>query len=256
MIRENHDNSVMCSLRELKRIEQDRLIDEERARQRAEQARLDAIARAERAEREAEAARIRAEEEAFREREREAAALEREQQYRLQEAESRARIAANALLEQQQLEHEIRLREQEIGKKRPTWLLALAAILMLGVGGLAFSIVQQKQDQEDKNQRAAEKQAELERESARYKQETARLEREMQVIREEARAAKTQAEQLAVKRKADAKLREIAKLKAAERRRKERDGKGKGNGKKTSKTSGKIEFSEKCLNNPLLEECL
>jgi hypothetical protein len=132
MLQENRENSVLVSLRELRTIEDTRVRSEEEQRL---QARADERRRIEEERRRVEAERERREHEE-RQRLEELERQRREEALRLQEAEQRARIQAQAALEQQRLAQEMELRRHEISKKRPTWLLAVVGVLVVLGGGL------------------------------------------------------------------------------------------------------------------------
>ena len=143
---EKRENSVLFSLRELKQIEEKRVQEEEHAVRSAEEERQLAAQESERRRRETEESRVRQ----LQEQERAAAEAEaariREDALRLSEAETRARIEAQAALDAQRLQQEMELRRHEVSKKRPTWLIAVAGVLVVGVAALIFvSIKHSKQ---------------------------------------------------------------------------------------------------------------
>ena len=143
---EKRENSVLFSLRELRQIEESRVQEEVNAQRSAEEARIRAAQEQERSRREAEEARVRAIEEAERmQREAEEARL-REERIRMQEAETQARIRAQAELEQQRLAAEMHLKAQEVAKTRPTWLLAIAGILVVAIGVTGFVLYKRNKD--------------------------------------------------------------------------------------------------------------
>src|SRR5688572_10558494 len=134
------DSSVLFSLRELRDIEHQRVADERNAAKAAEEAKERARA--------AEVARVAAElaaaEAAAKSRkEAELAARKRqldEDAIRIQETEARMRAEALVKLESERLAYEVELRREEIARKRPRWLMGVAAgcaALAIGVALLA-----------------------------------------------------------------------------------------------------------------------
>jgi hypothetical protein len=135
------ESSVLFSLRELRDIEHRRVADERAAANAAEEAK-------ERA-RVAEVARVAAEREAalaaeHARKEAELAARNRqlaEDAIRIQETEARLRAEALVKLEGERLAYEVELRREEIARKRPRWLMGVAAgcaVVAIGVGMLAM----------------------------------------------------------------------------------------------------------------------
>lgn len=135
------ESSVLFSLRELRDLEHRRVADERAAAKAAEEA-------AERA-RAAEVARVAAERAAAEtaekaQKEADLAAHRRrleEDAIRIQETEARMRAEALVKLEAERLAYEIELRREEIKRKRPRWLMGVAAgcaALAIGVAFLAM----------------------------------------------------------------------------------------------------------------------
>jgi hypothetical protein len=148
---EKRENSVLFSLRELRTIEEERVQEEADAVREAEEARLRAQMEAEQAARSAEEAKRRAAEEAERSAREDAERQAREEQLRLEEAERRARVEAQAQLERDRLAREMEIRAVEAKNKKPTWLIALAAFLVLSVAGLGYwgyTVMEEKEQQE------------------------------------------------------------------------------------------------------------
>ena len=83
---DGNDNSVLFSLRELKKIETTRVEEQEAAKLRAEEEKRLALEEAARRERDAEEARIQAEQDAIRQREEDEARREREEQLKIEAA--------------------------------------------------------------------------------------------------------------------------------------------------------------------------
>ncbi len=134
------ESSVLFSLRELRDIESRRVADERAAAKAAQDAEIRARA--------AEVARVAAEREAA-EQARRAAAEQaladrhkklEEDALRVRETEARLRAEALVKIETDRLAYEVELRREEIARKRPRWLMGVAAgcaALALGVGLLA-----------------------------------------------------------------------------------------------------------------------
>jgi len=122
------ENSLLFSLKELHKLEEDRQREEEDARVAAIEAERRAKEDAERAAREAEEARIRAQKEAERRAREEKERKEMEDRVRLEEAERRARIEAQAKIEENRLAAEA----EAIRTKPIPWKLigAVAAALV------------------------------------------------------------------------------------------------------------------------------
>jgi len=204
------ESSVLFSLRELRGIEEERVAEEEQARIQAEDARRRAAEEAERKIREEEEARRRAVEEAERRGREEVERRQREERLRVEEAERRARVEAQATLEQQRLAHEMELRAMEVRRKRPTALIAIAAVLLLAVGGLGFWAYQTKQESAQEREKHAKRLAELEKQMERANSEVSGLATKLQQDNEAIRAAKTEEERKAAEAKAEETKRQLA----------------------------------------------
>ena len=131
----NNKDSVLTSLSELRRIEAERVAEDEAARQAREAARLAAEQEAARQEREA--ARRKEEAEAARRRQEaeRQEADDRQRQLRQQEAERMRRVEAELALERARILSE----PLEVSGKRPALVWALMAVL--GVGLVAGNAV-------------------------------------------------------------------------------------------------------------------
>ena len=139
---DRRENSVLFSLKELRRIEDDRVRrEQDDARTRAESARQAREAE-ERATREAEERRRLEEETRLRRIEDEKNAREREGSLRLQEAERRARVEGEVRLQEEKL----RLDAQHRAKHSPVKaVLTVAGILVVIGGGLGYKMYSQHQ---------------------------------------------------------------------------------------------------------------
>jgi cell division protein FtsN len=164
---------------------------------------------------------------------------------RLQEAETRARIEAQAVIEQQRLAEEMRLREQEIAKKRPTWLIVLAAILVVGVGGLGFFLYQQSEESEKAAKKAAIEKAELEKQIAALQGEIDAQEAEKKAAEAALAEATNENERLAAQARIDASNQKLENLRAKKKRR------GSSRSRSSKPKDKTVNVSDDCLKNPL-----
>jgi len=160
------ENSVLFSLRELRRFEDERLKAEADARRAQAEAERQARVEAEQRARDEETRRAREEEERRRRAESEREARQREDRLRLEEAERRARVAGELELRERQLLEEQRQRHAQ-GRRfgRSAATAAAAALLLVAVGG-GLTAWASRQHQEEKKT----------------------LEREIAVLNEQARA--------------------------------------------------------------------
>ena len=142
--RPRETNSVLFSLRELRRIEDDRVKkeqDEARARADADRAAKEA---AERAARDAEERRRLDEEERARRAQADQEARQREDAMRLQEAERRARVEGEVRINEERM----RLDAQHRAKHSPVKaVVGVAAVLVLIGGGLGYKMYSQHQEE-------------------------------------------------------------------------------------------------------------
>jgi colicin import membrane protein len=161
---EKRENSVLFSLRELRQIEENRVQEEEHAVRSAEQARATAAQEADRRRREAEEAKARAERDEILRIEQARENAEREARMRVESAEAAERQRAQAALEQQRLQQEMELRRAEVAKKRPTWMLAVTGLAI--VGTIAAGILTVHLVRSSAADRAAKEQAEHVRDQA------------------------------------------------------------------------------------------
>jgi len=142
---ERRENSVLFSLKELRRIEDDRLKkeqDETQARLEAERAAREAQ---ERATREAEEQRRRDEEDRVRRIEEEREAKIREEQLRLQETERRARIEVEGRLQEERMRLEMQARVQSRSPIKA--VIGVAGVLVLVAGILGYKMYAQHQQE-------------------------------------------------------------------------------------------------------------
>ena len=189
---EKRENSVLFSLRELRQIEENRVQEEEQAVRSAEQARVQAQQEAERRKREEEEARVRSERDAQLQIEQARENAEREARMRVESAEAAERQRQQAALEQQRLAQEMELRRAEVAKKRPTWMLAVTGLAVVGVVVAIILIVkaQSSESAAQEAKRKAEAAAEVARKEAdEAKAEVDKLDREGKQIAEAMAAA-------------------------------------------------------------------
>lgn len=203
---ERKESSVLFSLRELRSIEEERIAEEDAARRRAEDERRRAIEEAERRVREEQEARRQAAEEAERRGRDEIERREREERLRVEEAERRARVEAQANLDHRRMAHEMELRAMEVQRKRPTALIAVAAILVLAVGGLGFLVYKKSQESEKLDKQLAALQEQMNRTTGEVNGLAAKLQQDLEAIR----AAKTEEARKAAEAKAEETKRQLA----------------------------------------------
>jgi hypothetical protein len=175
---ERKENSVLFSLRELKNIETDRVKEEEDAKKAADEAARLAREADERQKRDDAERRRREAEEAEHRRHAEVERQKREEQLRLDEAERRARIDAQARLEEQRLKMEIEAAAQT---KKPTGLIAVASLLGILVIGLGVFAYMRHQKGEEERRKALMAQADAEA----SKKREAELQRELDELQAE-----------------------------------------------------------------------
>jgi hypothetical protein len=140
---ERRENSVLFSLKELRRIEDDRVKkeqDEVKARVDADRAAKEA---AERAARDAEERRRHEEEDRLRRFEAEKETKIREEQMRLQETERRLRIEGEMRLQEERMRLEVHAKAQS--KSPVKAVIGVAAVLVLVAGALGYKMYSQHQ---------------------------------------------------------------------------------------------------------------
>ncbi len=139
---ERKESSVLFSLRELQTIEEERVSEEaQSAIQAAENIRVAKEAEVQ-AVRDAEEARRQATELAERQARDEVERKQREEQMRLEDSERRARVDAQAMIEQQRMAKEMELKVMEAKRKKPAWIIAAVGAVVF-VGGVAFFLKNQ-----------------------------------------------------------------------------------------------------------------
>src|SRR5258706_11460446 len=152
-----NEGSLLASLSELRAIEQQRLADEQAARERTRTAEAAAKAAQDHARIEAAEAKLRAERDAQLQIEAARLAAEREARLHVESVEAAERALHQAELEHDRLRQEMELRRAEVARKRPTWMLAVTALAVcagLGLGVFAYQRAQQAADANEAQQRA------------------------------------------------------------------------------------------------------
>ena len=194
---ERKESSVLFSLRELRSIEEERVQEEDAAKKRAEEEKIRAREDAERRAREDEEGRRRAIEDAER-RERETREnREREDRLRVEEAERRARVEAQAAIEQQRMHKELEIRAVEAQRKKPTWLIGLAGGLVLIVGILGFWAYNKSQESAAKEKAAQAQIEQLQKDIAAAQENFDKASKETDEKYQKLLAAKTDEEKAA-----------------------------------------------------------
>ena len=199
---DSRDNSVLKSLKELRKQEEDR-VKKERAeaearadteRRAKEDAERKSKEEAERAKREGEDRLRRAEEEKE--------AREREERLRLEESERRARIEAETKLQQEKMRLDAQVKTAAQKKGTPiNVIIAVVAVVLVIAGGIIYKI---KADHE--KQRAADiaaRETEREREKLRLAEQEKRMELLEASFKKQLAEAKSDAERLAIQKQLD-----------------------------------------------------
>ena len=136
------ENSVLFSLRELRRIEDDRVKKEQDAARAKAEAERQAKEAADRAAREAEERRVRDEAERARWRREADEQRQREEQLRLQEAERRARVEGEMRINEERMRLEMQHKKKHSPVKA---VLTVAGILVVIGGGIGYKMYSQHQ---------------------------------------------------------------------------------------------------------------
>ncbi|MFT3699308.1 MAG: hypothetical protein QM831_39535 [Kofleriaceae bacterium] len=254
---EKRENSVLFSLRELRQIEESRVQEEEHAVRSAEEARVRSKEEAERKVREAEEAKIREEREHVRQVEEARLAAEREARLRVESHEATERQKHQAALDQQRLQQEMELRRAEVAKKRPTWMLAVTAIAVVGIViGIVVAVKSMAASDEDNKKRvAAEKMAQDAANAAKEAQDKVEklsndlidLGKRVDKATDALAAAQNDADRQAARAKLDQLRKERADME-------ERIAQAKAAAAKAERNKG-IHQSKECLDNPLAKGC-
>ena len=199
---DTRDNSVLKSLKELRKQEEDRV-----SKERAE---LDARTEAERRSKEeaerkakAEVERVKREEEdRIKRTEEENLAREREERLRLEESERRARIEAETKLQQERMRLEAQVKSAVQAKKTPVGaIIGIVAVVLVIAGGVIFKI---KADHEKEiAAQQAERDRDIEREKLRAAEQEKKFELLVGNLKKQIAEAKSDAERVAIQKQLD-----------------------------------------------------
>jgi hypothetical protein len=199
---DSRENSVLKSLKELRKQEEERVKKERAEAEARAEAERRAKEEAERKAREdAERAR-REEEERLRRIEQDKLAQEREARLRLEESERRARIEAETKLQQERMRLEAHAKVAAKEKGVPVGLIvAVVAVVLVIAGGVIYKI------KSDHEKQLAAQQAERDREREKEKLRVAELEKKAEQIeanlKRQLAEAKSDAERLAIQKQLD-----------------------------------------------------
>ena len=254
---EKRENSVLFSLRELRQIEENRVQEEEDAIRRDREAKL----RAEQEEaariHNAEQARIKAErdEQVRIENARESA--EREARMHVEAHEAAERQKHAAALEQERLQHEMSIRREEARKKRPTWMLAVTAIALIGAIGFIYWGIQSKsQSEADEKARIAAEEASKQaiKEAHDASEKLAAVQRSLDDL--DTKVAKAVSDVANAKDRSDilAAQNRLAELQKEQYEMRKRVAEAKAAADKAERAKG-LHISEECKANPLAKGC-
>jgi len=199
---DSRDNSVLKSLKELRKQEEDR-VKKERAEA---EARAEADRRAkEDAERKVkdEAERAKREEaERIRRAEEEKESREREERIRVEESERRARIEAETKLQQERMRLEAQVKSAVQAKKTPVGaIVGIVAVVLIIAGGIIFKIKSDHEKQLAAQQ--VEKEQAVELEKARRAEQEKKYEAMEAMLKKQIAEAKSDAERLAIQKQLD-----------------------------------------------------
>jgi hypothetical protein len=248
-----YEGSLLASLEELKRIEQQRVAEEQAAIEKAasdrEQARLDA----ERREREAVEAKARAEHEQRLATERAKLEAEREARLRMEAEDAAERGRQMMVLEEKRAAAELELRREEVRKKRPTWMIAVTGLSIALAGLLVWLALAWYQNAQRANEEkvAADQAAEKARADARVAiADLAQVEKQLgdlNVRVNEAIDEAIKAEGVAKAKEAQAKLKRLH----DEQARIEADRAQKQKAAEDAIRKAGLKMTDECLRNPL-----
>lgn len=195
------ENSVLFSLKELRRLEEERVEGERAAVRAREEAERRAREDAERRAREEQERLVREEHDRVRRAEEERMRLEREERLRVEEAERRARVEGEMRLQEERMRLELQARKQAKSPVGP--IIGVAVVLLAVGGGVVWKL---KQDAEAEKaaertriaQQAEEERRKLEREAAererKFQQQLAQMQEELAKTTDAAKRAALQAQ--------------------------------------------------------------
>ena len=199
---DSRENSVLKSLKELRKQEEERVKKERAEAEARAEAERRAREEAERKAREAAERARREEEERLRRIEEEKQAQEREGRLRLEEAERRARIEAEAKLQQERMRLEAHAKAAAKGKGIPVGPIIGAVVLVLAIaGGIIYKIKSDHEKQMAVEQ--IEKEKAIEREKLRLAEQEKRFEQMEASFKKQIAEAKSEAERIAIQKQLD-----------------------------------------------------
>ena len=202
---ERRENSVLFSLSELRKIEEDRIRQEDDQRKAvAEAARQAQIEAERRAREEEERKRKEADEFAMRER-LEKERIAHEANHKIQEVERRARVEADAKLREQQMHLEMQMKAKSPPVKAIVTVVGILFVVVCGLGYYMWSshedekkaLIAQREQEARARQLAEQKTQELQKQIASIEAEQNQLESQL-------REAKTEAQRAAIQQKMEA----------------------------------------------------
>jgi hypothetical protein len=202
---DSRDNSVLKSLKELRKQEEDRVKKERaEAEARAEAERRSKEETERRAKEAAERAK-REEEERLRRIEEDKANREREERLRLEESERRARIEAETTLQQERMRLDAQVKSANKGKGAPMGLIVGIVVAVLAVaGGVIFKLKSDHEKQLRAAQASEEARArEAETAKLRLAEEQHRFEQLETKFKQQLAEAKNDAERAAIQKQLD-----------------------------------------------------
>ena len=138
VVEQQHQDSIVKSLSELRDIERQRIADELAAIQSADAARIAAREAVERRAREAEEARAQAEHAARLAAEQARLATEREERRRIDAAAAAELARQQVALEQVRMDREHELQRAAIAQTRPRWMMAVMSLSLAAAGALLW----------------------------------------------------------------------------------------------------------------------
>lgn len=229
---DQNPNSVLFSLEELRRIEEERVAAERDAERRSveaqRQAQLDAQKRAQ----EEEEARLRAEEDRKRAEQDARDHADREERIRIAEAERRARVEAEMKLQQERIAAEADAEARVKARHLRNTILGIAAAAILALSGLGYFLYLKSEETTRKEQELAQQKAILDKarkeaadEQRQFQLKQDALEKEKRALLTRLSSAKSDAEralltkQLASRRERERNLAEAQRRAAAASRR-------------------------------------
>ena len=191
---ESRENSVLHSLKELRRIEDDRVrLEEEESKRKAEAERAAKVAGEQRA-KEEEARKRKEEEDQLRKIETDKVSKAREEQLRLEEAERRARIEGEMKLQEERMRLEVAAKSHHKSPVKAVVTVAAVLVVVGAVGGYILYSNHQAEMAKAVQERAALEEEAKARE-AEFKGQMAAIQKK---VEDSMKGAKTEAERQAI----------------------------------------------------------